>query len=224
MTPNGDVLDGEGDGITGGDYSYKFRVYGSNDRIISISDIALTPGSDVDIPVSLDRVNGLARLQFELKYNPDLLDITAVNPNKTLFSDWDTTSEIDRDNGIVKVAIDGDKRSIRNYNEYRSFDLVSLEAVVPDTASYGETQILDLVNVYSNLDVLDNDAIHRVIQAGDVTGDGTISGLDAHQMMGVSVGLDDGFDSFAAIDPILAGDLNGDGVISAFDASFLLGN
>ena len=43
---------------------------------------------------------------------------------------------------------------------------------------------------------------------------------DAYQMMRVSVGLDEGFDRFSTIDPIIMADINQDGVISAFDAHY----
>ena len=50
------------------------------------------------------------------------------------------------------------------------------------------------------------------------TGDGMTSNLDAYQIMEVSAGLDDGFDRFATVDPVISADMNEDGVISAFDA------
>ena len=52
-----------------------------------------------------------------------------------------------------------------------NLNLVNLEATVPDTANYGEVQVLDLENVVindGNIDAIDDDGIHQVIKPGDV--------------------------------------------------------
>ncbi|MDJ0650505.1 MAG: right-handed parallel beta-helix repeat-containing protein [Xenococcaceae cyanobacterium MO_188.B19] len=217
VTPDGGVLDGDGDGIEGDDYVYEFTIEESRDRILSIPNVTLAPGATTDIPITLNNLEGVTKLEFDFYYDTDLLDITAINSNDNLPASWQfTESEIDSANGIINVTIEGtDVLSGNNLN------IVNLEAVVPDTASYGETQILDLENVVlndSNISAIDDDGIHQVIKAGDTTGDGTLSGFDAYQMMRVSVGLDDGFDRFSTIDPMISADMNRDGVISAFDA------
>ncbi|MDJ0647421.1 MAG: Calx-beta domain-containing protein [Xenococcaceae cyanobacterium MO_188.B19] len=217
VTKEGGVVDGNNDGIGGDDYVYEFTIEESRDRILSIPDLTLAPGVTTDIPVTLDNVEGITKLEFDFYYDTDLLDITAINSNDNLPASWQLAeSEIDRDNGIINVTIEGtDALTGDNLN------IVNLEATVPDPADYGETQILDLANVVlndGNVSAADDDGIHQVIQAGDTTGDGTLSGLDAYQMMRVSVGLDDGFDRFSSIDPIISADMNEDGVISAFDA------
>ncbi len=213
----GEILDGDKDGNSGGNYQFQFTVEETGDRILSIPDLTLAPEETTDIPVSLNNAEGITKAEFDFYYDRDLLDITAVNPDRSLPENWQiTASEIDRDNGIVNVTIEGTDSLTGN-----NLNIVNLEAVVPDTASYGDTQILDLANVILNdgmVEAIDDDGIHHVIKAGDVTGDSTLSALDAYQMMRVSVGLDDGFDRFATVDPMISADMNGDGVISAFDA------
>lgn len=56
---------------------------------------------------------------------------------------------------------------------------------------------------------------------GDVSGDGSISGLDAALIAQISAGITSSFDAFGAIDPLLIGDMNNDGIISALDASLV---
>jgi len=58
--------------------------------------------------------------------------------------------------------------------------------------------------------------------AGDTTGNGTLSALDAARVLRVVVGLDSGFDAYDTINPILIGDTTGNGSISALDASRIL--
>ncbi|GAB4545450.1 MAG: hypothetical protein Tsb0014_39640 [Pleurocapsa sp.] len=84
---------------------------------------------------------------------------------------------------------------------------------------------MDLENVVindGNISAIADDAIHQVMLAGDITGDNQLSNEDVYQMMRVSVGLDDGFDRFSTIDPIIMADMNQDGVISAFDAHYAI--
>ena len=186
-------------------------------RILSIPDLTLAPGTTTDIPVTLDNLEGVTKLEFDFYYDTDFLDVTAVNANNNLPTGWQLTEgKIDHDNGIIDVTLEGTDVLTGN-----NLNIVNLEAVVPDTANYGETQILNLANVVlndSNISAIDDDGIHQVIKAGDTTGDGAVTGFDAYQMMRVSVGLDDGFDRFSSIDPMISADVNGDGVISAFDA------
>lgn len=215
----GEILDGDLDGNSGGDYQFEFTIEEKSDRILSIPDITIAPGETTDISLTLDNAEEVTQAQFDLYYDPDLLEINAINLNDSLPTNWQLTdSEIDKDNGVVRVTIEGtDALTGSNLN------LVSLATVVPDTAKYGATQILDLENVFLNdglINVVDDDAIHSVGKTGDVSGDGTLSGLDAYQMMRVSVGLDDGFDNFATVDPILMADMNDDNVISALDAFY----
>ncbi|GAB4538167.1 MAG: hypothetical protein Tsb0014_27590 [Pleurocapsa sp.] len=221
LTIDGGLLDDRGN--AGGDYSYEFTIEETGDTILSMPDLTLAPGANKNIPVTLDNVEGANKVEFDLYYDRNFLDITAVNRNSNLPTSWQLTeSEIDSDNGIINITIEGTDALTGN-----NLNLVDLEAVVPDTATYGATQVLDLENVVlndGNISAMDDDAVHQIMQAGDVTGDNKVDNLDAYQMMRVSVGLDDGFVSFPTIDPAIFADLNQDGIISAFDAYYAVNN
>ena len=55
--------------------------------------------------------------------------------------------------------------------------------------------------------------------AGDTTGNGTLSSLDASSVQRVVVGLDSGFDAYDSVNPIHIGDTTGNGSLSSLDAS-----
>ena len=206
------------DDILWNDHIRKFTVEHSNAPIVSISDLIFASGETKDIPITLNRVTEITKLEFVLNYDPDLLDITAVNLHDSLPTSWQISPEIDRDNGIIKVIAEGNDPLTGN-----NLNIVNLEAVVPDTANYKELQVLDLENIVLNDNVfnaIDDDGIHQVIRAGDATGDGTVSGLDAYHLMMMSVGLGNNLERFSTIDPMISADMNGDGVISAFDAYY----
>jgi hypothetical protein len=193
------------------------------DTILFLPDLTLAPGKTTDIPLILNNTAEITKVEFSLYYDRNFLDITAINLNDSLPTGWQITeSEIESDNGIINVTIEGtDALTGSNLN------LVNLEAVVPEAASYGATQVLNLENIVindGNISVMDDDAVHQIMQAGDVTGDNKLDNLDVYQMMRVTVGLDDGFASFPTVDPAIFADLNQDGIISAFDAYYAVDN
>ena len=55
--------------------------------------------------------------------------------------------------------------------------------------------------------------------AGDSTGNGSLSSLDASRVQRVVVGLDTGFEAYDDINPVLVGDTTGNGGLSSLDAS-----
>ena len=63
-------------------------------RILSIPDLTLAPGATSDILVTLDNVEGVTKLEFDLYYDSDLLDITAVDRNSSLPASWQLTERI----------------------------------------------------------------------------------------------------------------------------------
>jgi hypothetical protein len=56
---------------------------------------------------------------------------------------------------------------------------------------------------------------------GDVTGNKSLSSLDASRLQRVVVGLDSGFDPYDQYAPNLVGDVSGNGSLSSLDASRL---
>jgi hypothetical protein len=98
---------------------------------------------------------------------------------------------------------------------------VLLAADVPSSAGYGDSHVLQIANVNINqaaIDATADHAIHVVAFFGDVTGNQSYSGLDAQRAARVAVGLDNGFEAFPTIHPVVVADITGDGAISGLDA------
>jgi hypothetical protein len=101
------------------------------------------------------------KVDFDLYYDPNLLNISEIELADNLPINWQLVdSEIDQDNGIVSITIEGDE-SLFDSN----LDLVNLRAVVPENAKNGNIGILDLENISVNngsIDVLDDDSIQEI--------------------------------------------------------------
>ena len=82
---SGGLLDGDGDGIAGGDHVLTFVVAASADRMLSVPDFARGPGQPVDLPatgaglpIRLDDGAGVTSARLVLAYDPRLLVITSA--------------------------------------------------------------------------------------------------------------------------------------------------
>ena len=62
-------------------------------------------------------------------------------------------------------------------------------------------------------------AVQKVAFPGDATGNRGYSGLDAALIARNSAHLDDGFDAYRVVDPVIIGDVTGNGAISSLDAA-----
>jgi hypothetical protein len=63
-----------------------------------------------------------------------------------------------------------------------------------------------------------DDALQAVVYFGDTTGNASYSGLDAQRTARVGVGLDNGFEAYPRIDPVIVADITANGTISGLDA------
>ena len=87
---------------------------------------------------------------------------------------------------------------------------------------YGSTA---LINASLSSDQLTGEAISvdpglvALAYAGDSTGNGSLSSLDASRVQRVVVGLDTGFEAYDDLNPVLVGDTTGNGGLSSLDAS-----
>ncbi|MCH7685496.1 MAG: hypothetical protein IH899_02235, partial [Planctomycetes bacterium] len=222
----GELLDGDSNGVPGGDFSTSFTVDPSTDRLLFIPDIVRGPGQPVNvpatstgIPVSIDNANGLTQVDFTLQYDSALLDITAVTLASGLPGDWMLTTADVSTPGQVVVSLAGTTPLSAG-----SADLAVLTAEVPFAAEYGDAQLLRFQSTALNqgaIGVRASESLHTAVYFGDATGNGSYSALDASLISRTAVGLDTGFDAFDRIDPVLIGDVTGNGSLSALDASFV---
>ena len=87
----GGLLDGDGDGTPGGNFTATFTVAASTTRTVSVPDFARGPGQPVDLPattpglpIRLSDGNGVTSARLVLAYDPRLLTITAAAVGSTL--------------------------------------------------------------------------------------------------------------------------------------------
>ena len=167
--------------------------------------------------MTLSNFEPVTKIEFEVAYNSDLLDINAIAPSNNLPSDWKiTTGEIDEEQGRVKVILEGTDPLTGS-----SLNLTNFDVSIPDNATYGQNQTIKLEDLKfnnENVEVNNEDSTQIVAKPGDLTGDGEISGLDAYQISRLTVGLGMNVETYPGIDPSFMADMNQDGVISAFDS------
>ena len=218
---HGRQLDGDGDGVAGGNYRTSFVQVGGA-VVLSLGEIARGPGQALNpaalstgFPVRLSNAAGVTSVSFTLDYDPALLSISAVTgavAGATVSSDLGTP-------GHLKVSISG-----LSGLGAAAVDLVRLVASVPATAPYGIKQVLDLGNIVVNngsRPALDDDGLHVVAYAGDASGNAAYSTQDVQALQRVLLRLDSGFGAFPLVDPTVIGNVTGNGTLSSLDQRFL---
>ena len=223
---DGALLDGDGDGLAGGDYVFTFSVAADTAPVLSIPDFSRGPQQDVDvpataagIPLSLSDANGVIGVDFTFQYDPALLDITDFALSDDLQTlGWEAEFNL-LTPGEVKAIL---------YNSTAltagEVQLGQIQASIPTDAPYGSSTILSLEDVLLNegaIPVKADDAVQTVAYFGDTTGNGTYSGLDAAYVARIAVGLDSGFSAFPLCDPQIVGDVTGNDSFSGLDAAYI---
>lgn len=218
----GEVLDGDANGIAGGDYVRTFAVSAGSTPVLSLPSFVRGPGQAVtfpaaeltSLPLRLSAGAGATDLQFELRFDPGLLAITNVTaPNGNVV--WNTNSP-----GILTATV-----HFAAPLSAGAAIAADVHAAVPTTATnrYGATELLDLANVRLtgpggiSVAVGDVDAVHVNAYFGDLGGNGRYDSYDVQQASRLALDLDTGLQAFARIDPTLLGDVNANGRLDSFD-------
>ncbi len=222
----GDVLDGDADGVAGDDFVTDFTVTPVT-ASLHIPDIARGPGQALDLdptdpgsglPITLTTADGATAIDFDLRFDPALLDLNGIAPADALPDDWSLTTN-GLSPGHVRIAAWGTTPLSGT-----GLTLATLDASVPTDAPYGSAHALRLEAVQLNeggITAARDAAVHHVGFLGDADGDGQYGGFDASLISRVVVTLDTGFDAFDRIDPRIVADATADGSLSALDASFV---
>jgi hypothetical protein len=178
------------------------------------------PANDTTgIPITLSNGDGVTSASFQLRYNPALLNITnaAVAAGMPAGSSVNVTFP---STGVMNLQFTSPAPLPAGITR-----IVNLQATVPDGAAYQSKHLLDLANVSINsgaIPVIEDDAIHVVAYFGDVTANGAYSAQDASRVSRVAVGLDQGFQPYKLLDPIIVADISGNGLISSTDTARVL--
>nr|WP_236649890.1 SdrD B-like domain-containing protein [Rhodopirellula sp. SM50] len=228
LADNGETLDGNGDGVAGGQYTASLTVDHSGARVLGLGDIVraagqpidLTPAdiNDFDLPIRINQADGVSSVQAEVHYDPGILAIHSVTKPDNLPGDWSVTFD-NTTPGRLLISASGTTTLV-------GFDqaIFDMDAGIASDAPYGATDAIRVLNVQVNGE--SNTAIGdlAVIDAallGDVSGDRTYSGLDAALISRIAARADSGFSQHRLVDPHLIADVDLAQPLSMADAQLV---
>jgi len=233
-TLEGGLLDGDGNGTAGDDFSDSFVVAtpAANTVTVAVPDFVRGPGQGVNlpadtnagIPLSLSNTAGARLIDLQISYDPALLEITTA----TVASAMPSGAAVVLNNLTPGLAI------LTFFSPTAlpagSHEFVNLQASVPLADAndvYGSQVVLDIHSVTirdgsnTELPVIDDDGLHLAAFFGDVSGNGRINAGDAAQVARFAALIESGFSGSANADPIIVGDVSGNGRLNAADASLV---
>ena len=223
---DGQLLDGNGDGVAGDDFVRSFVIQPPAGAIASIPDFTYGPGQAVNVPfdrvglpITLSNGTGVNRVEFSLLYNPSLLRINAVARGDDLPPDGVITVDAPQP-GVLNVVV-----VTKLGFAPLAVEVVRLAAEVPVDAPYRAAQSLYFTTLSLNqgaLPVVPDDGVHVIAYLGDTTGNAAYSALDGQRILRVVVGVDTGFAAYPTIDPVLIADITDNNALSALDATRVL--
>lgn len=223
------LLDGDLNGLAGGNFVHAFTANApaANAVTISLPNFARGPQQPVNvpansttgIPLSLSNGEGITTADFELRYNPALLTITAASVAAGLpvgaAVNLNTSTP-----GVAIVQFSSPAALAAGTTRF-----VDLQASIPQAAVYRTKNILDLTSVSLNggsIPGLDDDALQVTAYFGDATGNGSYSGSDATAFQRLATGAESGTPGYRLLDPLIIGDITANGSISASDSTAAL--
>ncbi|MCA9142093.1 MAG: cadherin domain-containing protein [Planctomycetales bacterium] len=246
----GELLDGEfngsfpsGNGTPGGDFNFTFSVT-SSPLVVSIPDFARGPEQSVQVPaqgsgvalpaglpIQLSDANGVTSFTLTVNYDPALLTITSaeLGPDAPSGSQVEVNTSVPGQATIAFFSLDPMSSG--------AVDVVNLIASVPETATYGVAQVVDITFLEVNagdIQATADDAIHVVAFPGDANANRRYDAEDARLIARTGLGLDSGFVTstptgpsttnllYPTIDAVIIGDVTGVDGLSPLDASDVL--
>ena len=224
-----DLLDGNGDGITGDAFVTTLNHTAAANRII-IADTARGPGQSLSVngaatraglsglPVLITSSESLHQLQGTIGFDGTALQQASLIQGRDLPTDW--TLQIEQNAaGLLTYSAAG-STAISG----RDLELFRFSATVAAHAAYGTTSLIQATARSDQLPSLSFTADPGLIlfaYPGDSTGNGTLSSMDASYIQQVVVGLSSGFAAYPSVAPLLIGDTSGNGTLSSLDAAYI---
>jgi hypothetical protein len=234
MDALGSGLDGANNGGHA-DYTTTFTMANAGKPILSVPDFARGPdgGSVIKvpndtahgIPITLMSAVGVTDVSFTLSYNPTLLTVTGASTQDASsagsgFALAGAPTIIDATHATAGFSFHDDKP------QSGTVVLGDILANVPNSAasSYKAKELLGLGAITLNgaaFTGVSAGGVHVNAYFGDVTGNGTIDGLDLATAGNVARGAATGFAAYQVLDPAIVGDVAGDNSVDAGDVSDL---
>ncbi len=220
----GELLDGDGDGTPGGDFSSSFSVSAFSGATVGLTNFTRGAGQDVELPVGtpgipliVEGAENADRIAFSVNFDPNLLNIDGVvagadTPLGTTasFSAVPGSGQFDIEVLIPGGGLPGG-----------TLELIRLLADVPDTAPLTAKHVLDINNLVvedagAAVDSRDRDALHLAAYPGDAfVDDLTYSIQDAIDLLNATLGTP--LTDYVNVDPAILADINGNGLVDLDD-------
>ncbi|MCB1999533.1 MAG: hypothetical protein KDH91_03500, partial [Rhodoferax sp.] len=191
---------------------------------LGLPDFMRGPGQPVDVPafpqgglpVTLTSDGDVRSLQFEIRYDPALLQILQASGGRDLPAG--ATLDVDLTQpGLARIAI-----SSATPLTAGALQLVTLAATVPFDATYKSLHRIDIAAVTINgalVECADDDALHIVGYIGDANGNMTYELDDVQQIQRMAIRYSTGFSAWDDISPLIIADIDGNGYVTTLDAS-----
>jgi len=239
----GELLDGDNNGVAGGNYSQTFTVAPTSIPVLSLVDFARGPNQAVNVPataaglpLTISNGAGVQGVDFTLTYDPALLyiDTALTTLGAGLPSGWTVEFQTGTVPGNLVVSVYGSTPLGAS-----PYTLINFKADVPSTAAYRASNLIRIENMSINEGLIAgraDDSIQKVAYFGDATGNGAnysissppvYSSLDASFIAQAVVDLtafpntNVGFDAYDLTDSVIIADVTGNGTLSALDASYI---
>jgi hypothetical protein len=216
---DGSDLNLDGDGNAQTNFTTTFNVSNAGTRLLNVTDISRGLAESTPVGVSLNNANGVSSIQFTMRYDPQLLNVTGVNLDSSLANlGWTNSSTFDPLTGVVNVNVQGNALGAGATN------VINLSADGRSDAIYNSSGLIAITDPLLNggaIGAKGDTSLHQVTQFGDVSGNGLNGGLDANLIAGIggSTQGNAGFDVLSLVDPNIVGDLDGNSLLNADDVA-----
>jgi hypothetical protein len=234
------LLDGNGDGTTGDNYTNTFVRTSIPVVTATIPDFARGHGQAVNvwnpavngsfdgIPVLLNSGVGVRSVSFTVNYNPALLTIDSVTLGTGVAAGSVLTANAATP-GTVTVTVSNASADLAA--TAGQLTLVNLKTTggapgVPSSAPYGAKHVLDIDNLIvqdpasATIASAANDGVHVAAYPGELNGNQAYNGPDAsftqQLVLNPTTG---GLIAYQLADPVIIADINGNGLIQGNDAA-----
>ncbi len=228
---SGAVLDGDEDGMAGGDFVLHHTIADVADAVIvRLPDQVRGPGQAVmsadgreGLPLMISTGLDVSSLDVTLRYDPTLLTITDFSLDPVMSAAGVSVVSNLSEPGLISAAIFTTSSLATTPGP---LELGRFIGAVPVSAGLGAAQLLE----FSYLAVFDasvavaerpslaDQAIHAVHYVGDTSGNGKIQANDAVLVARLAAGLETGLAAAPLLDPALVADVTGNGRIQSNDA------
>lgn len=248
-----ELLDGEfngtfpsGNGTAGGDFVFSFTVAAPQNLVVSLPDFARGPTQELQspatgsgvaltagLPIRFSQTAGVTSFSMTITYDPALLTITGaeLGQNAPAGSQVQANTTVPGQVTLAFFAIDPLASG--------AAELVKLIGTVPEEATYGATQVLNISALEVNSGSIQATAdagVHVIAFPGDVNANRRYDAEDARLIARTGLELDSGFVTsqptgtqivsgerfYPYVDPVIIGDVTGIDGLSPLDASDIL--